>query len=206
MTVESLQAALSHGLGIAARISYKIFQSVILKALFFIDEAHLEMAIEQDVDLLPLFMIYAPQWVKYSRDIAGRFGRGYEHKITLENSLKWLKEQCERRRRGYYDIIVNTPNVSNVSNVTNVPNVPNAPNVQEVFPPQGADMKRVMWFWNNVQRLTGFIFRGEVPESSRKWGVEHLKWLAKQKEQGRTQLNELLEEAQKEAEERKQNG
>lgn len=189
--LEGLQQALGHGLAVAARIGWKVFQSAVLKALFIIDEEHLETAIEQDVDLLPLFLIYAPQWVKYSRQIAGRMygGRGiYEHKITLENSLKWLKEQCERRKRGYYDVIVNLPEPAG-SETSEI----EESDAEDVFPPPGADMKRVMWFWNNVQRLTRFVFTGEVPKSSKKWGIAHLKWLAEQKKQGK-KISELFEE------------
>lgn len=174
------------------------------------DEEHLKMAIEQDVDLLPLALIYAPKGLETARQIAGRMGGSYEHKITLENSLKWLREQCQSRKKGYYDIIVNlpqsnpdTPNPSDVpgDRTTSVGSNP----IPEVFPPPGADMKSVMWFWNNVQRLTRFVFHGEVPASSRKWGVEHLRWLALQQKQGRTELDELLEQGKKEVEERKQN-
>lgn len=174
------------------------------------DEEHLEMAIEQDVDLLPLALIYAPKEVQVARQLAGRMysGRGiYENKITLENSLKWLKEQSERRHKGYYNVIVNLPKPEPGSEGSN----PAAPVMKEkviaeaeAYPPPGADMKRVTWFWSNVQRLTRFVFTGEVPAESKKWGVEHLRWLAQQQKGGKTELSELLEEAQKEAEERKQ--
>ncbi|MDP2103726.1 MAG: hypothetical protein Q8K26_02295, partial [Candidatus Gracilibacteria bacterium] len=108
-----------------------------------------------------------------------------------------LKEQSERRSKGYYNIIVNLPKPE--------PGMPEGSNpTPEVYPPPGADMKRVMWFWSNVQRLTRFVFTGEVPPESKKWGVEHLRWLAQQHKEGRTDLGELLEKAQKEAEERKQ--
>lgn len=170
------------------------------------DEEHLEMAIEQDVDLLPLALIYAPKEVQAARQIAGRMysGRGiYENKITLENSLKWLKEQSERRNKGYYNIIVNLPKPEPGGPAGSDP----APGttLEEVYPPPGADMKRVMWFWGNVQRLTRFVFTGEVPAESKRWGVNHLRWLAQQQNEGRTELGELLEEGMKEAEERKQN-
>jgi len=192
--LESLQNALGHGLAVAAKISYQVFQSAVLKALFILDEEHLEIAIQQDIDLLPLFMIYAPQWVKASRDLVGRMGRGVEQKITLQNSLKWLDEQCQKRRRRYYDIIVNLPgdvgsNPIPVSVMT--PTAKDAP--AKIYPPPGADAQRVEWWWGNVQRLMGFVFRGEVPQSSKQWGIEHLKWLKQQKEQGTTSLDKLLE-------------
>ena len=192
--MESLQNALGHGFAVAAKISYQVFQSAVLKALFILDEEHLEIAIQQNIDLLPLFMIYAPQWVKASRDLVGRMGRGVEQKITLQNSLKWLDEQCQRRHRHYYDIIVNLPGPEGsipVSLRVATPNAKDAP--AKIYPPPGADAQRVEWWWGNVQRLMGFVFRGEVPESSKRWGVEHLKWLAQQKKQGTTSLDQLLE-------------
>lgn len=192
--MESLQKALGHGFAVAAKISYQVFQSAVLKALFIIDEEHLDMAIEQNIDLLPLFMIYAPQWVKSSRDLVGRMGRGVENKITLQNSLKWLDEQCQKRRRRYYDIIVNLPGGAGSNPASVGVGTPNAKDaVAKVYPPPGADPLRVEWWWGNVQRLTGFVFRGEVPESSKRWGVEHLRWLAQQKAEGTTSLDKLLE-------------
>lgn len=202
--MESLQKALGHGLAVAGRISWKIFQSAILKVLFLMDEEHLEMAIEQNVDMLPLALIYASKGVETARQIAGRMGGSYEHKITLESSLKWLKEQSTGRRRGYYDVIVNLPPLdpSSDSN-SNSGEVPGSRPGPEVYPPPGADPVRVMWFWSNVQRLTRFVFHGEVPESSRKWGVDHLRWLAEQERQGRTRLDQLLEEADRQNQESK---
>jgi hypothetical protein len=205
--LESLQKAFGHGFAVAARISYQVFQSAVLKALFIIDEEHLEMAIEQNIDLLPLFMIYAPQWVKYSRDLVGRMGRGVEQKITLQNSLKWLDEQCQKRRRRYYDIIVNLPGVvgSNPASV-GVPTLKGSSQEPKVYPPPGADTQRVEWWWGNVQRLTGFVFRGEVPDSSKRWGVEHLRWLAQQKAEGTTSLDKLLEKGVETVQKRQEEG
>jgi hypothetical protein len=203
--LESLQNALGHGFAVATRIGYQVFQSAVLKALFIIDEEHLEMAIQQNVDLLPLFMIYAPQWVKYSRDLVARMGGGYENKITLQNSLKWLDEQCQKRRRRYYDIIVNLPVVvgSNPQSVgVRTPSAKDA--AVKVYPPPGADAQRVEWWWGNVSRLTRFVFRGEVPESSRKWAIEHLKWLAQQKAEGTTSLDKLLEKGVQEVKSRQE--
>lgn len=205
--MENLQKAFGHGFAIASKIGYQVFQSAILKALFILDEKHLEMAIDQDVDLLPLLMIYAPQWVQYSRELVGRMGGSYEHKITMENSLKWLDETCQKRHRRYYDIIVNLPVVvgSNPSSVgVATPSGKDAP--VKVYPPLGADAKRLEWWWGNVHRLTRFIFHGEVPPSSKKWGVEHLKWLAQQKAQGTTGLDQLLEKSVQEVKERKERG
>jgi len=180
--LEALGDALSRGLSIAAKISYNVFKSAVLKALFIIDEKYLVVAIEQDVDLLPLFMIYAPQWVKVAQGFASKLGRGQEHKITLPNALKWLREMCEQRHRGYYDLIVNLP-----EGVDPQP---------DVFPPPGADPLRVEWFWGNVERLSSFMFRGVVPESSKRWAINHLKWL---KEQETKDINKLLEQSQKES-------
>lgn len=184
--MENLQNILSHGVAVATQISYKIFSNVILRALFIIDENHLELAIEQDVDLLPLFLIYAPQYVKATRDFIGRMGRGYESKITLPASLKFLDCHCKRRNRRYYQLIVKAPEVLGADG-------------EPVYPPPGYDEKRVGWFWGNVQRLVRFMFHGEVPERSKRWGVEHLKWLQKQKEEGKSKLGDLLEAAQRDA-------
>jgi hypothetical protein len=203
--LESLQNALGHGFAVATKIGYTVFQSAVLKALFILDEEHLEMAIQQNVDLLPLFMIYAPQWVKYSRDMVARMGGNYENKITLQNSLKWLDEQCQKRHRRYYDIIVNLPGAVG-SNPTPVraaaPNAKDA--VAKVYPPPGADPQRVEWWWGNVQRLTKFVFRGEVPESSKKYAIEHLKWMAQQKAQGTTSLDKLLKKGVEEVKSRQE--
>lgn len=199
--MESLQDALGHGVAVAARIGYAVFKSAILKALFIVDEEHLELAIEQDVDLLPLVLIYAPKWVKMAQGLAGRSGREYERKVTLETSLKFLHDECARKKSRYYDIIVNVP--QETEGGSNPPATSSG--IEEVYPPPGADMKRVNWFYGNVKRLLRFIFHGEVPESSRKWGVDHLRWLAKQKQQGKTQVNELLEEAHKQSNVGKEN-
>jgi len=204
--LESLQHALSHGIDIAAKIGYAVFKSSVLKALFIIDEEHLELAIEQDVDLLPLFLIYAPKWVKVAQGLAGRHGRGYERKVTLETSLKFLHDECVRKKSRYYDIIVNVPPVEGVEKEDEVEPVEGVeevdagdknPKVEEVYPPPGADMKRVNWFYGNVKRLLRFIFHGEVPKSSQKWGTEHLRWLKKQEKQGRTDKDALLVEVHK---------
>lgn len=183
--MENIQKALGHGFAVASKIGYQVFQSVVMKAICILDEEHLEMAIDQNIDLLPLFMIYAPQWVQYSRQLVGRMGGGYEHKITLEKSLKWLDEQCQRRHRSYYNVIVNLPK-SEGSN-------PASEGSEKVYPPHGSDSQRVEWWWGNVQRLTRFVFHGEVPASSKQWGIEHLKWLAQQKAQGTTAIDKLLE-------------
>ena len=180
--MEALGDVLSRGLNIAARISYNVFKSAILKALFIIDEKYLVVAIDENVDLLPLFMIYAPQWVKVAQQFASKLGRGQEHKITLPNSLKWLKETCDQRRRGYYKLIVNLPEGAE------------AP--KDIFPPPGADPVRVEWFWANVERLTNFMLKGVVPESSKQWAIAHLRWL---KEQETKDINELLKQSQKES-------
>jgi hypothetical protein len=206
--LEGFPRALGHGFAVAAKVGYQVFQSAILRVIFLLDEKHLELAIDQDVDLLPLFMIYAPQWVKSTRDLINRMGMGYEAKITLQSSLKWLDEQCQKRNKGYYDIIVNLPKTEAVvgSNPTPVgvmtPNAKDAP--AKVYPPPGADPQRVEWWWGNVQRLTRFIFHGEVPPSSKKWGLEHLKWLAQQKAQGTTSIDQLLEKGVQEVKERKE--
>jgi hypothetical protein len=217
--LESLQKAFSHGLVVASRIGYQVFQTVILNALFIIDEKHLEMAIEQDVDLLPLLMIYAPQWIQPTKQLVGRMGGGYENRITLENSLKWLDEQCQKRHRGYYDIIVNLPKTDpKVEGSNPLPTTTTAPGVTsptaatdaskksqpKVYPPPGADAKRVEWWWGNVQRLTRFIFRGEVPTSSKKWGIEHLKWRAQQEAEGAKNVDQLLAKAEQTVQERKE--
>lgn len=192
--MENLQKALGHGFAIASKIGYQVFQSAVLKAVFLLDEEHLEMAIMQDVDLLPLFMIYAPQWVQYSRQLVGRMGGSYESKITLPMSLKWMDEQCQRRHRRYYDIIVNLPKVGGSNPPPLGAYTPTAKDaVAKVYPPPGADPKRLDWWYGNVQRLTRFIFHGEVPPSSKQWGIEHLKWLAQQKAEGTTSLDKLLE-------------
>ena len=198
--MESLQNALTHGFSIAMRISYKVFQSAVLKALFIIDEDHLELAIEQDVDLLALFLIYAPQWVKYSQGIAKSMAAGVEHKVTLPTSLKWLKQQCTPRKRRYYDIIVNLPADVAGSNPIPAGSNPAPPNPDsEVFPPPGADEKRVQWYWGNVQRLTAFVFHNTVPEPTKRYAIMHLKWLKEQQDQGKTKLGDLLEAAKREA-------
>ena len=156
---------------------------MILKVLFIIDEEHLELAIEQDIDLLPIFLIYAPKWVQAAQSLARRQGFGYEQKVTLESAVKFLHDECVRKRVRYYDIIVNLPEGSDPP--------------PDVYPPPGADITRVMWFYNNVRRLLRFLFHGEVPESSRKAGIIHLKWLAEQKQKGKTQLGELLEQVKR---------
>ena len=179
--MESLQGALGRGVAIAARIGYKLFENTILNLLFLMDDEHLEMAIEQDVDLLGMFMIYAPRHLKAAQQLVSRIGRGYqwERKITLERGLKWVKEKSEARGRRCYDIIVNLPEGSQVPD--------------DVFPPPDYDMKRVEWFWTNVVQILRFVFRGEVSTATKKWGIGHLKWLKQQQAQGKTELPELIE-------------
>lgn len=199
--MEALQNALGHGFAVAGKIGYKLFLSSILKALTIFDEEHFELAIEQDIDLLPLLMIYAPQWVQTARQFVGRMGQGAERKITLQNSLKWFDEECQKRHWRYYDTVVNLPGDvgSNPASVgAAAPNAKDA--VAKVYPPPGADARRVEWWWGNMQRLIGFIFRGEVPASSKHWAVEHLKWLAQQQQEGKKSLNQLLESAMKDRE------
>jgi len=195
--LEALGEALSRGLSIAAKISYNVFKSAVLKALFIIDEKYLVVAIEQNVDLLPLFLIYAPQWVKVAQGFASKLGRGQEHKITLPNALKWLKETCEQRKRGYYKIIVNLSEAEGSNLNPNKVDAKTSPFREEVYPPAGADAVRVQWFWGNVERLTNFMFRGVVPDSSKQWAIAHLKWL---KEQETKDINKLLEQSSKESE------
>ena len=152
------------------------------------------MAIDQNVDLLGVAMIYAPQWLKSSQQVARQVGRGADAKITRESSLKWLDEQCQARRRRYYSIIVNLPPDDAGSNpaqtATTQGELP-----KKVYPPLGADPKGVEWWWSNVERLKNFVFKGEVSDSTKHWCIEHLKWVAAQKAQGKTKLGDLLEAA-----------
>lgn len=196
--MESVTGALNKGIQVATKITYTVVKSAILKVVFFLDEEHLELAIEQDVDLLPLFLIYSPQGAKAVRQLAGRAGRGFARQITLPSTLKWLKEQCERRGKKYYDIIVNLPEDAE----------PVEPG-KEVYPPIGHDVKRVAWWWGNVERLTKFFLKGVMPRSSKKWAVEHLRWLKEQEEKGKEGVNRLLkqvaDERRKKLKEGKQN-
>jgi len=107
--LESLQAVLGKGFGIAARLGVRVFRTAVFNALFLLSEEDLELGIEQDVDLLGVFLIYAPQHVKIVRQFAGKAGRGFEKKITVENSLRWVKEECDRKHTRHYDVIVNLP-------------------------------------------------------------------------------------------------
>lgn len=190
--MESLQHALGHSVAIAAKIGYKLFENTILHLLFLMDDEHLEMAIEKDVDLLGMFMIHAPRHLKAAQQLVSRIGRGYrwERKITKERALKWVKEKCEARGRRAYAIIVNVPKVEQVEKNHQVAA---SDKMEEVYPPPGADMKRVEWFWTNVVQILRFIFRGEVSTATKKWGVGHLKWLNEQQAQGKTELPELIE-------------
>ncbi len=107
--MESVQAALGKGFVIAARLGLRVFRTAVFNALFLLSEEDLELGIEQEVDLLGLFLIYAPQHVKIARQFAGRAGRGFEKKLTLENALRWVKEECDRKKTRHYDVIVNLP-------------------------------------------------------------------------------------------------
>jgi hypothetical protein len=200
--VESLGKAFGHGFAVASKIGYHMFQNVILNALFIFDEEHLEMAIDQDVDFLALLMIYAPQWAKYSRELVGRFGQGYETKITLASSLKFLDEQCQRRHRRYYDVIVNLPKTEATDPPATLPTVTSTPDgkpPEKVYPPPRADQKRLDWWDKNMTKLTCYVFRGEVPESTRQWAIAHLKWRAQQMKEGKKDFNELMKQGIQEA-------
>lgn len=188
--MESLQAALGKGFAVAARLGYKVFRTAVFNALFLLSEEDLELAIEEDVDLLGLFLIYGPQHVKLARQFVGRVGRGSEKKVTLENCLRWVKEECDRKKTRHYDVIVNLPEDAD-------------PPPEGVYLPPGADMKRVEWFWGNCQRLLDYTFYGRISNVTKKWGVEHFRWLAQQQEEGKKELKDLLETAHNEALERK---
>lgn len=187
--MESLQAALGKGFGVAARLGTKVFRTAVFNALFLLGKEDLELAIEEDVDLLGLFLIYAPQHVKLARQLVGRVGKGFERKITLENSLRWVKEECDRKGTPHYDVIVNLPEDA-------------PPAAEGVYLPPGADKKRVEWFWGNCQRLMNYAFYGKIPEATKKWGVEHLRWLAQQQKEGNTAIKDLLKKGHEESDER----
>jgi hypothetical protein len=187
--MESLQGALGKGLGVAARISYKIFRSAVFSILFMLDEEDMELGIREDVDLLGLFLIYAPRHVQIARQLAGRAGRGFERKVTLENALRWVKEECDRRGTRHYDVLVNLPEDAE-------------PPPEDVFPPHGYDTKRVKWFWTNVQRLLNYVLYGKVTDVTKKWSVEHLRWLKQQEEGEKTEIKQLLARGREESEAR----
>lgn len=182
--MESLQAAMGKGFGLAARVGIKVFRTAVFNILLLLSEEDLELAIKEDVDLLGLFLIYAPQHVKIARQFVGRVGKGSERKVTLENSLKWIKEECGRKKTRHYDVIVNLPE--------------GAEPAEGVFPPPGYDKKRVKWFWGNVQRLMDFAFYGKIPRATKKWGVDHLRWLAQQ-DKDKKDIPDLLKTGHKES-------
>ncbi len=107
--MESVQAVLGKGFGIAARLGVRVFRTAVFNSLFLLSEEDLKLGIEQDVDLLGLFLIYAPQHVKIVKQFAGKAGRGFDKKLTLENALRWVKEECDRKKTHHYDVIVNLP-------------------------------------------------------------------------------------------------
>ncbi|GAI46793.1 unnamed protein product, partial [marine sediment metagenome] len=137
---------------------------------------------------LGLFLIHAPQHVQIARQFVGKIGKGSEKKITLENSLKWIKEECDRKKTRHYDVIVNLS--------------PDADPPEGVYPPPGYDKKSVKWFWGNCQRLMNYVFYGKTSKVTKEWGVEHLKWLVQQQKEGKTDIKELLETGHEEADER----
>ncbi len=186
--MESLQAALGKGFGLAARIGIKVFRTAVFNALFLLSEEDLELAIEEDVDLLGLFLIYAPQHVQMARQFAGRVGKGFERKITKENSLRWVKEECDRKGTRHYDVIVNLPEGAD-------------PPAEGRYLPKGYDKERVKWFWGNVQRLLNYVIYGKISKSTKQWGVEHLRWLAQQ-EKGKNDISGLLNKGHEEADAR----
>ena len=198
--MESVQAILGKGFGVAARLGYRVFRTAVFNALFMLSEEDLELGIEEKVDLLGLFLIYAPQHVRIVRQFVGRTGKGFEKKITLANSLRWVKEECDRKKTHHYDVIVNLPPLEPGSNPGEVAGSnPAAP----VYPPPGADMKRVNWFWKQCQNLMNYAFYGKVSQATKKWGVEHLKWLAARQKEGKTEMSDLLAEGHKQARESK---
>lgn len=176
--MESLQAAMGKGFGLAARVGIKVFRTAVFNILFLLSEEDLELAIKEDVDLLGLFLIYAPQHVQMARQFVGRVGKGFEKKITKENSLRWVKEECDRKGTHHYDVIINLP--ADVK-----------PAAEGQHLPKGYDKERVKWFWGNVQRLLNYVLYGKIPSTTKKWGVEHLRWLTQQKK-GKSDISELL--------------
>jgi len=186
--MESFQAVLGKGFGLAARLGIKVFRTAVFNALFLLSEEDLELAIEEDVDLLGLFLIYAPQHVQMARQFAGRVGKGFERKITKENSLRWVKEECDRKGTRHYDVIVNLPEDA-------------PPPAEGRYLPKGYDKERVKWFWGNVQRLLNYVLYGKIPPVTKKWGVKHLKWLAQQ-EKGKKDISGLLNKGHEEADAR----
>jgi len=186
--MEALGAAFGKGFAVAARLGIRVFRTAVFNALFLLDEEDLALAIEEDVDLLGLFLIHASQYVNLAQQFVGKIGKGSEKKITLENSLKWIKEECDRKGTRHYDVIVNLPE--------------GAEPAEGVFPPPGYDKKSVEWFWKNVQRLMNYVFYGKTSKVTKEWGVEHLKWLVQQQTEGKTKIEELLNKGHKEADAR----
>lgn len=186
--MESLTAALGKGFGIAARLGHRVFRTAVFNALFLFNEEDLVFGIDNDVDLLAVFLIYAPQHVKMARQLVGRVGKGFEKKVTLANSLRWVHEECKRKGTRHYDVIVNLPKDA-------------PPPVEGKYPPKGYDRKRVQWLWNNVKRLLKFAFYGTVPKATKQWGVDHLKWLAAQQQKG--DVTALINQAKEEVNDRK---
>jgi len=225
-----------------------------------LSEEDLELGIEQEVDLLGLFLIYAPQHVKIAKQFAGRAGKGFDKKMTLENALRWVKEECDRKKTRHYDVIVNPPGgckpwIAHLArglrekkfrrkleetesnraglmsqkigelresyaalsveeraklakaraNMKTVRELMGDPILEGVYLPPGADMKRVKWFWGNCQRLMKFTLYGKVPQATKTWGVNHLKWLAARKQEGKKEMSELLAEGHRQAQEAGQN-
>ena len=203
--MESLQPILGKGLAIAARLGYRVFRTAIFNALFLMDEDDLEMAIEKDVDLLGMFLIYTPQQLKITRQFVGRIAKGYNLKnITLSNSLRWAKEESDRKKTRHYDVIVNVPKVEPVEGVDAVEKVDIVDKGDPVYPPPGADMKRVNWFWGNVQRLLEYFINGRVSNLTKRWGVEHLKWRVQQEAAGKRDMADLLKEVRKNAQQKEE--
>lgn len=199
--MESLQAALDLGLGkglaIAARLGYRVLRTAVFNMLFIFDEEDLKLAIERDVDLLAMFLIYAPKQVEIVRRFAGRVGKGFDKKVTLPNTLRWVKEECDRKKCHHYDVIVNVPKVEAVEKGNQVEKIDP---VEPVYPPPGADMKSVNWFWKNCQKLMKCILYGEISPETKRWGVEHLRWRVEQEKEVKKELKDLLQEAHKKKE------
>ena len=188
--MESLTAALGKGFGIAATLGHRVFRTAIFNALFLFDEEDLEFGIDNDVDLLAVFLIYAPQHVKLARQLVGRVGKGFERKVTLANSLRWVHEECKRKGTHHYDVIVNLPEGA-------------PPPKEGKYPPKGYDRKRVQWLWQNVKRLLKFAFYGTVPRATKQWGVDHLKWRVEMEAQGKREMGELLRGAKEQLKDHK---
>jgi len=193
--MESLTAALGKGFGIAARLGHRVFRTAVFNALFLFNEEDLVFGIENDVDLLAVFLIYAPQHVKIARQLVGRVGKGFERTVTLASSLRWVHEECKRKGTRHYDVIVNLPEDA-------------PPPPEGVYPPPGYDKKRVAWLWKNCQNLLKFAFYGEkaISKSTKKWAVDHLKWRVQQAAQGIMDPQDLVKQAKEELGKRKKKG